>query len=138
LAASWLNPPYGTETFKWLAHLAEHRRGIALIFARTETKGFHREIWNKAHAVFFFEGRLSFWHQPFKSIDPTDTEKLDKTAKKYFKRPYAQLTPEQLVEWCEADASNAPSCLVSYSEDDTAIIGRANAEGKIRGRLVRL
>lgn len=36
--------------------------GIALIFARTETKGFHREIWNKADAVFFFKGRLKFYH----------------------------------------------------------------------------
>jgi hypothetical protein len=56
----WLNPPYGTETFKWLDKLAEHKSGIALIFARTETKGFHRTIWEKAHSVFFFEGRLSF------------------------------------------------------------------------------
>jgi hypothetical protein len=36
--------------------------GIALTFARTETKGFHREIWEKADAVFFFEGRLRFYH----------------------------------------------------------------------------
>ncbi len=56
----WLNPPYGRETFKWLAKLAEHKQGIALIFARTETKGFHSEIWQKAHSVFFFEGRLTF------------------------------------------------------------------------------
>lgn len=56
----WLNPPYGRETFKWMAKLADHRKGIALIFARTETKGFHKEVWNKAHSVFFFEGRLKF------------------------------------------------------------------------------
>lgn len=56
----WLNPPYGRETFKWLAKLAEHKNGIALIFARTETKGFHSEIWQKAHSIFFFEGRLRF------------------------------------------------------------------------------
>jgi hypothetical protein len=56
----WLNPPYGRETFKWLAKLAEHKSGVALIFARTETAGFHKEIWEKAHGVFFFKGRLSF------------------------------------------------------------------------------
>jgi hypothetical protein len=56
----WCNPPYGRETFAWLAKLADHGNGIALIFARTETKGFHREIWEKAHSVFFFEGRLRF------------------------------------------------------------------------------
>lgn len=56
----WLNPPYGRETFRWLARLAEHGSGLALIFARTETQGFHAEIWHKAHAIFFFRGRLRF------------------------------------------------------------------------------
>jgi hypothetical protein len=58
----WLNPPYGRETFKWLFKLALHRWGVALIFARTETKGFHATVWNMAHSVFFFEGRLSFYY----------------------------------------------------------------------------
>lgn len=56
----WCNPPYGRDTFLWLDRLAEHGDGIALIFARTETKGFHRQIWEKADAIFFFEGRLKF------------------------------------------------------------------------------
>ena len=30
----WCNPPYGTETGRWLARMAEHGNGIALIFAR--------------------------------------------------------------------------------------------------------
>lgn len=58
----WCNPPYGKETFKWIDKLATHGNGIALIFARTETKGFHDTIWNKADAVFFFKGRLRFYH----------------------------------------------------------------------------
>ena len=57
----WCNPPYGRETWKWLERLAEHGDGIALIFARTETRGFHSEIWGKADAVFFFKGRLKFY-----------------------------------------------------------------------------
>lgn len=56
----WLNPPYGRETFKWLDKLAEHGSGIALIFARTETRGFHETVFRKALGVFFFEGRLKF------------------------------------------------------------------------------
>ena len=56
----WLNPPYGRETFKWVKRLSEHKNGLALIFARTETKGFHKEIWEKAHSVFFFKGRIKF------------------------------------------------------------------------------
>lgn len=56
----WLNPPYGKETFKWLEKLHAHGDGIALIFSRTETIGFHAEVWNKADAIFFFKGRLKF------------------------------------------------------------------------------
>ena len=56
----WCNPPYGKETFKWLEKLAAHGDGIALIFARTETVGFHTQVWNKADAIFFFKGRLAF------------------------------------------------------------------------------
>ena len=56
----WCNPPYGRTTFVWLNRLAAHGNGIALIFARTETRGFHAEIWEKADAVFFFEGRICF------------------------------------------------------------------------------
>ena len=56
----WCNPPYGKETFKWINKLAAHGNGMTLIFARTETLGFHREVWNKANAIFFFKGRLKF------------------------------------------------------------------------------
>lgn len=56
----WLNPPYGAETWRWLARLAEHGDGIALIFARTETVGFAREVWDKASGMLFLHGRLSF------------------------------------------------------------------------------
>lgn len=56
----WLNPPYGPETHKWLA-IAKDKRGIALIFARTETKMFFDSVWSSATAVFFIEGRLHFY-----------------------------------------------------------------------------
>lgn len=56
----WCNPPYGKETFKWVEKLSDHGNGIALIFARTETKGFHNSVWGKADAVFFFKGRIKF------------------------------------------------------------------------------
>ncbi len=58
----WLNPPYGPETGKWLARLANHRNGIALIFARTETAMFFRHVWRRADALRFIEGRLHFHH----------------------------------------------------------------------------
>lgn len=96
----WLNPPYGRETFKWLGKLSKTKRGVALIFARTETKGFHREVWGKAHSVFFFEGRLRFYKE----------------------------CGEQ------GGTANAPSCLVTYSPQDTESIENSG----LKGRLVKL
>jgi hypothetical protein len=58
----WCNPPYGLEASKWLKKLTEHGNGIALIFARTETKMFFEWVWNNATAVKFIEGRLYFHH----------------------------------------------------------------------------
>lgn len=59
---AWLNPPYGNQAWAWLQRLAQHGRGTALVFARTETAGFVREVWGKASAVFFLHGRLHFHH----------------------------------------------------------------------------
>ncbi|MDP7367183.1 MAG: DNA N-6-adenine-methyltransferase [Candidatus Pacebacteria bacterium] len=58
----WCNPPYGKETFKWLDKLSNHGNGMTLIFARTETIGFHEQVWDKADAVFFFKGRIKFYY----------------------------------------------------------------------------
>lgn len=58
----WCNPPYGLEASKWLNKLADHCNGIALIFARTETKMFFEHVWKKADAILFIEGRLFFHH----------------------------------------------------------------------------
>lgn len=56
----WLNPPYGRETWKWLARLKAHGNGIALIFARTETDAWFSHIWGKADAILFMRGRINF------------------------------------------------------------------------------
>jgi hypothetical protein len=58
----WCNPPYGLEAAKWLNKLAKHGNGIALIFARTETRMFFDHVWNRADALLFIEGRLTFYH----------------------------------------------------------------------------
>jgi hypothetical protein len=56
----WCNPPYGLQSSEWLCRLAAHGNGIALIFARTETKMFFDHVWNKADALLFIKGRLHF------------------------------------------------------------------------------
>lgn len=58
----WLNPPYNSSTNLWLNKLTSHNNGIALIFARTETKSFFDHVWNKADAILFIKGRLFFHH----------------------------------------------------------------------------
>jgi hypothetical protein len=58
----WLNPPYGRQTGRWLARLADHGDGLALVFARTDTAWFQR-IAAEASALCFIGGRLRF-HRP--------------------------------------------------------------------------
>lgn len=55
----WLNPPYGIHTKDWLYKLFHHKKGVALVFARTETKWFqmYAEVFDW---VFFIKGRIKF------------------------------------------------------------------------------
>jgi hypothetical protein len=56
----WMNPPYGKALGAWLNRLALHRNGIALVFARTETRAFFENVWPFADALVFLRGRLTF------------------------------------------------------------------------------
>lgn len=56
----WCNPPYSVHASAWLAKLARHGRGTALVFARTETEMFFSSVWGKATAILFLSGRLHF------------------------------------------------------------------------------
>lgn len=53
------NPPYGPHTGKWLDRMADHDHGIALVFARTETRAMQAAL-RAAKAVFFFSKRITF------------------------------------------------------------------------------
>jgi hypothetical protein len=55
----WLNPPYGREVNRWLDRLARHGDGLALVFARTDTR-WYQAIVQQAAAICFIAGRLSF------------------------------------------------------------------------------
>ena len=56
----WLNPPY-SEANRWLARLAAHGQGMALISARVETSWFFEHVWESASAILFIKGRVQFW-----------------------------------------------------------------------------
>jgi DNA N-6-adenine-methyltransferase (Dam) len=55
----WLNPPYGRQTDSWISRLAEHGDGLALVYARTDTRWFHAAL-SRATAICFIAGRLHF------------------------------------------------------------------------------
>lgn len=56
----WMNPPFNRYVVgKWLAKLADHGNGIALLHARTETDWFE-EVWNRADAILFLADRIKF------------------------------------------------------------------------------
>ena len=55
----WCNPPYGKQTQFWLEKMNQHRDGIALVFARTDTNWFHDNV-PTADAVLFIRQRIQF------------------------------------------------------------------------------
>lgn len=61
----WLNPPYGRGMDKWMLKLKQHAQaggsGLALIFARTETRTFFDHVWDDADAILFIKGRIRFF-----------------------------------------------------------------------------
>ena len=55
--AVWVNPPF-SKVKDFVIKFIEHRNGIALLAARTDTVWF-QEVW-KADAIFFKKGRIRF------------------------------------------------------------------------------
>lgn len=58
----WCNPPYGANVGAWAAKLAQHGRGLLLIFARTETSAWQDTVWPTGSAFLFMKGRISFFY----------------------------------------------------------------------------
>lgn len=55
----WLNPPYGPPALAFLQRLVDHREGIALVYARTDTAWWHAAA-PHATQVCFLRDRVSF------------------------------------------------------------------------------
>lgn len=57
----WLNPPYdGDSIGRWLAKMAQHGRGTALLGVRPENEAWHTHVWPRAAGMLFLRGRLHF------------------------------------------------------------------------------
>jgi hypothetical protein len=67
----WLNPPYGnTKIFsEFMNKMAKHNNGIALVFARTDTRWFENLVAPHACGLLFLIPRLSFY-QPNGELYP--------------------------------------------------------------------
>jgi hypothetical protein len=73
LTSNWfgnvfMNPPYGSDTPKWMRKLSSHGNGIALVFARPDTQWFHKYV-PLADAILFIRGRVAFIHAATKDKD---------------------------------------------------------------------
>lgn len=55
----WLNPPY-SNIEPWLIKMINHKNGIALLPANTDTNYFHQYVWDAADSIFFIKRRLRF------------------------------------------------------------------------------
>jgi hypothetical protein len=55
----WMNPPYGRDVRAWMARMAAHANGIALIFARVDTAWWHESAITAA-TICFLNRRLTF------------------------------------------------------------------------------
>jgi hypothetical protein len=56
----YCNPPYGRLAASWLEKMRRHNNGIALVFARTDTRMFFDHVWPSAVSLLFIRGRLTF------------------------------------------------------------------------------
>lgn len=102
----FMNPPYGSDTPKWMRRLSEHGNGIALVFARPDTRWFQNYI-PLADAVCFISGRVQFVRAATKETD------------------YPSLYADGL--WKPSGGCGAASMLVAF--------GKKNAEALLKSNL---
>jgi 23S rRNA G2445 N2-methylase RlmL len=48
----WCNPPYGSSIIKWIIKMNQHKNGIMMLYNRTDTQWFQKEL-VKANAICF-------------------------------------------------------------------------------------
>lgn len=103
----WLNPPYGKGIVPWMARMAEHDHGIALIFARTSTLWFHAHVFSRAAALFFLRRRIQFLRP-----DGTPMPRKDR------------------VNGKSAADGGAASVLCAYGSDDADVLAFSGLDGR--------
>lgn len=121
----WLNPPYANNVIgKWMRRMVDHGKGIALIFARTETAVFHSTVWREADALLFQEGRLHF-HRP----EAPDVERCRTHPHEWV--VYDLKTEAQACVHCGKAKANAgaPSVFCAYGAEDADRLASSGIPG---------
>lgn len=104
----WLNPPFDRrEIGRWIAKLAEHGRGTALVHARTETAWFFH-VWRSATALLFLSDRIVF-----RKADGSP-QTISEPSSRYFGKPAN---------------SGAPVVLAAFGREDAEILARSGLRG---------
>jgi hypothetical protein len=57
----WCNPPYGPNVSDWAKRMAAHGNGIMLVFLRTDTTTWQKDILPFADATLLLDGRVHFY-----------------------------------------------------------------------------
>lgn len=142
----WLNPPYGKYMYQWLEKLAEHKRGIALIFNRSDTIGYHEQVLKKCHSIFCLKGRSSFYEQFFEDVkgkwfntrtinknklEVAEIKRLISIGESHKNVPIYEIKLTGNTKWDNPDPAAAPSVLISYSDADTITILDSGLEGEL-------
>jgi hypothetical protein len=117
----WLNPPYTLALLRqFMARMAEHGEGLALVFARTETDWFFEHGWGAASGLLFIRGRLHF-HVPEAPVPDHGGE--------HVWRPHGDAHVCALCGRAKAN-SGAPSVLIAYGNDDRDILAATPIDGR--------
>lgn len=104
----FLNPPYGNAAKAWIAKLAEHSNGIALIPPRMGAGWFHRLVLKTAGAILFLEGRVDF-------IDPRTGKPASLSINPVTGKPFG--------------GSNMDSCLIAWGKKNVAALQACGLPG---------
>jgi hypothetical protein len=95
---AWCNPPYGPWIGRWLDRMRQHGDGMALTFARTETKAMQSAL-HAADAVFFLAGRLTF----LRSAPPFEPAKQNAGAPSVL-LAYGEIAAQKLLDFSTSRA----------------------------------
>jgi hypothetical protein len=57
----WCNPPYGPNVSDWARRMAAHGNGIMLVFLRTDTRTWQKDILPFANGCLLLDGRVHFY-----------------------------------------------------------------------------